>query len=333
MRWSVVLGVVGLALLACAQPEQVQVTDRLNQMIPLIEQGLPVLGIAHPPYAARRRRGGQGQAVGEAPGTPPPEPDISEAARELVAYQLGDYELNTYSPNSVDRYREFIRAIVAAGGSARTHPFVAKIPIMHTDPTGTTQRLIDQLNDGQVGVEMQEVETVEEVNQAIAAMRFTSQGGVRPEEGFERAAAYWEMTEAEYLEKADVWPINPNGELLISVIIESHEGVANAREISAMPGVAVVTVGSGTLGGVFTSTNAEGERVRDQEGFDAAVATVLAACKEFNKSCGYPANNPAQVEALMADGWDFLIMQRRNQDSFDAGVTGRRLSGRPIPGS
>ena len=333
MRWSVVLGVVGLALLACAEPEQVQVTDRLNQMIPLIKQGLPVLGIAHPPYAARRRRGGRGQAVGEAPGTPPPEPDISEAAQELVAYQLGDYELNTYSPNSVDRYREFIRAIVAAGGSARTHPFVAKIPIMHTDPTGTTQRLIDQLNDGQVVVEMQEVETVEEVNQAIAAMRFTSQGGVRPEEGFERAAAYWGMTEAEYLEKADVWPINPNGELLISVIIESHEGVANAREISAMPGVAVVTVGSGTLGGVFTSTNAEGERVRDQEGFDAAVATVLAACKEFNKSCGYPANNPAQVEALMADGWDFLIMQRRNQDSFDAVVTGRRLSGRPIPDS
>ena len=333
MRWSVVLGVVGLALLACAEPEQVQVTDRLNQMIPLIEQGLPVLGIAHPPYAARRRRGGRGQAVGEAPGTPPPEPDISEAARELVAYQLGDYELNTYSPNSVDRYREFIRAVVAAGGSARTHPFVAKIPIMHTDPTGTTQRLIDQLNDGQVVGEMQEVETVEEVNQAIAAMRFTSQGGVRPEEGFERAAAYWEMTEAEYLEKADVWPINPNGELLISVIIESHEGVANAREISAMPGVAVVTVGSGTLGGVFTSTNAEGERGRDQEGFDAAVATVLAACKEFNKSCGYPANNPAQVEALMADGWDFLIMQRRNQDSFDAVVTGRRLSGRPIPDS
>jgi hypothetical protein len=94
--------------------------------------------------------------------------------------------------------------------------------------------------------------------------------------------------------------------------------------------VAVVTVGAGTLGGVFTSTNARGERVRDQEGFDAAVATILAACKEFRKACGYPANNPAEVEALMADGWDFLIMQRRDQDAFDAVVTGRRLSGRPI---
>ena len=331
MRWTVVLGVIGLAFLACGAPEQVQSPDRLNQMIPLIEQGLPVLGIAHPPYTASRRGGGRGQGAGEVPPTMVPEPDLVEAAQELVAYQLGDYELNTYSPNSVDRYRAFMRAIVAAGGSARTHPFVAKIPIMHEDPIGTTQRLIDQLNDGQVAVEMQQVETVEEVNQAIAAMRFTSKGGVRPEEGFERAAAYWGITEAEYLEKADVWPLNANGELLISVIIESREGVANARAISAVPGVAVVTVGSGTLGGVFTSTNAAGERVRDQEGFDAAVATVLAACKEFNKSCGYPANNPAQVEALMADGWDFLIMQRRDQNAFDAVVTGHRLSGRPIP--
>jgi len=330
MRWSVVLCAIGLGLVGCAEPEQVEIPDRLNQMIPLIEQGLPVLGIAHPPYTPSRRGRGRGQGAGEAPPTVAPQPDLVEAAREMVAYQLGDYELNSYSPTSVDRYRAFVEAIVAAGGSARTHPFVSKIPIMHSDPTETTQHLIDQLNDGQVVVVMQQVETVEEVNQAIAAMRFTSKGGVRPEEGFERAAAYWGMTEAEYLDKADVWPLNPHGELLINVIIESREGVANARAISAVPGVAVVTVGSGTLGGVFTSRNAEDERVRDQEGFDAAVATILAACKEFNKSCGYPANNPAEVEALMEDGWDFLIMQRRNQDAFDAVLTARRLSGRAI---
>jgi 2-keto-3-deoxy-L-rhamnonate aldolase RhmA len=332
MRWSVVLGVFGLSLLACAEPEpeQVQVTDRLNQMIPLIEQGLPVLGIAHPPYAASRPRGGRGRGAGEAPPPMGPEPDLAESARELVAYQLGDYELNTYSPTSVDRYREFMRSIVAAGGSARTHPFQAKIPIIHGNLVEATQHLTDQLNDGQVGVAMQQVETVEEVIQGIAAMRFTSKGGVRPEEGFERAAAYWGMTEAEYLEKADVWPLNPNGELLVNVIIESKEGVANARAISAIPGVSIVTVGSGTLGGVFTSTNAEGERVRDQEGYDIAVAAILAACKEAGKSCGYPANNPDQIEALMADGWDYFIMQRRNQDAFDAVLTARRLSGRPV---
>ncbi len=327
MRSNVVVGIVGLALVACGVPEQAQSPDRLNQMIPLIEQGLPVLGIAHPPYAASQQ--GRGRGATEAPTSVGPPPDPDEAARELMAYQLGDYELNSYSPNSVDQYREFMRAIVAEGGSARTHPFVAKIPIMHSDRAEATRRLIDQLNEGQVVVAMQQVETVEEVDQAIAAMRFTSRGGIRPEEGFERAAAYWGMTESEYLEKADVWPLNPDGELLVNVIIESREGVANVRAISSAPGVAVVTVGSGTLGGVFTSTNAAGERVRDQEGFDAAVATILAACKEFNKSCGYPANDPAQIEALMADGWDYFVMQRRNQEAFDAVLTARRLSGRP----
>jgi hypothetical protein len=89
-------------------------------------------------------------------------------------------------------------------------------------------------------------------------------------------------------------------------------------------------VGAGTLGGVFSSTNAQGERVRDQVGFDAGVAAVLEACKEFKVACSHPANNPAEIEKLMAQGFTVFTMQRRNQDGFDAVETGRRLSGRPL---
>ena len=341
MRWSIVGTTIGLALSAAAAFGQAQPADRMNRMIPLIQQKLPILGVNNPAYAPRapgggRGRGGAGaaQAGATTPTTPPPAPVpivMADVARETVAYTLGDYVLNSFSPNTVEQYREYMKAIVAAGGSARTHPFVAKIPIMHDNVAATTQRLIDQLNEGQVAVEMQEVETVEEVNQAIAAMRFVSKGGTRPESGFERAAAYWGMTPAQYLQKADVWPLNPNGELLVSVIIESKAGIANARAIAAMPGVAVVTVGAGTLGGVFSTTDSTGRRVRDQAAFDAGVAAILAACKEFKKSCGYPANSPAEVEKLMKDGWDFLIMQRRDQAAFDAVVAGRKLSGRAVP--
>ena len=336
MRRSSVAIAISVALSADVAGGQGQPADRMNRMIPLIQQKLPVLGVNNPAYAPRVGGGGRGRG-GAAPGagtttTPPAAPApivMADVARETVAYTLGDYVLNSFSPNTVEQYREYMKAIVAAGGSARTHPFVAKIPIIHGNEATATQRLIDQLNEGQVGVEMQEVETVEEVNRAISAMRFVSKGGTRPESGFERAAAYWGMTPAQYLEKADVWPLNPKGELLLGVIIESKPGVANARAIAAMPGVAIVTLGAGTLGGVFSSTDSTGRRVRDQAGFDAAVATVLAACKEFKKSCGYPANNPAEVEKLMKDGWDFLIMQRRDQAAFDAVLTGRRLSGRP----
>jgi 4-hydroxy-2-oxoheptanedioate aldolase len=334
MRYSLVLATVGLAVSAEFASGQAPAADRMNRMIPLIEKGLPVLGINNPAYAAGRGGGGRGRggaAAGDAT-TPPPAPPpivMADVARETVAYTLGDFVLNSFSPNTVEPYREYMKAIVAAGGSARTHPFIAKIPIIHGNEASATQRLIEQLNEGQVGVEMQQVETVDEVNRAISAMRFVSKGGTRPESGFERAAAYWGMTPAQYLQKADVWPLNPNGELLLGVIIESKPGIANARAIAGMPGVAVVIAGAGTLGGVFSSPDSTGRRVRDQAGFDAGVAAILAACKEFRKSCGYPANNPAEVEKLMKDGWDFLIMQRRDQAAFDAVVTGRRLSGRP----
>ena len=333
MRYSVIVTAIGLAIApnvgAAQTSSEKQSADRMNRMIPLIEQKLPVLGINNPVYA-RGRGGGRGGRGGAAADTTPPPPIVmADVARETVGYTLGDFVLNSFSPNTVEQYREYMKAIVAAGGSAKTHPFAAKIPIMHGNETTTPQRIIDQLNEGQVGVEAQEVESVEEVNKIISAMRFTSKGGTRPESGFERAAAYWGMTPAQYLKKADVWPINPEGELLLGVIIESKPGIANARAIAAVPGVGVVIAGAGTLGGVFSSQDSTGRRVRDQAGFEAGVAAILAACKEYKKSCGYPANNPAEVEKLLKDGWAFLIMQRRDSAAFNAVLTGRRLSGRP----
>jgi 4-hydroxy-2-oxoheptanedioate aldolase len=337
MRWSIVGTAIGLAISADVAVGQTPPADRMNRMIPLIQQKLPVLGVNNPAYAPGGRGGGrgrgpEGQFDTAAATTPPPAPAADRNVRRrprncrLHPRRLCAQQLLAGHGRAISRIYEGDRCGGRVGTDA---PLVAKIPIMHGNVASTTQRLIDQLNEGQVAVEMQEVETVEEVNQAISAMRFVSKGGTRPESGFERAAAYWGMTPSQYLQKADVWPLNPNGELLISVIIESKPGIANARAIAAMPGVAVVTAGAGTLGGVFSSTDSTGRRVRDQAGFDAGVAAILAACKEFKKSCGYPANNPAEVEKLMKDGWDFLIMQRRDQAAFDAVLTGRRLSGRP----
>ncbi|MNC99797.1 hypothetical protein D3C83_182010 [compost metagenome] len=68
----------------------------------------------------------------------------------------------------------------------------------------------------------------------------------------------------------------------------------------------------------------------DQAGFDAAIVAVAAACKEFRKPCGYPANNPAQIEELMAKGFNVFTMQSRNQAGFDAIAAGRKIGGRPL---
>jgi 2-keto-3-deoxy-L-rhamnonate aldolase RhmA len=324
------LALLSLALLAAPAGIQAQAQGRLNPMIALYEQGLPVFGVAHVPFVAGGR--GRGAAAGADGQTAPApaQPDLAAAARELMAYKGADYEYNTWSSPNAARYADYMRAIIAAGGTARNHPFVAKIPIVKDDPEGARLRIYEQLNAGQMGLSMQRVESPEEVRQVVSAMRFKSKGGTRPDEGIELAAAYWGLTPAQYREKADVWPINPNGELVIRVIIESKEGLQNLRAIAAEPGVGGLTVGIGTLGGVFTTTNAAGERVRDQAAVDKAVLDILAACKEFKLPCGHPANNPAEMERLFGMGFNYFAMQSRNQAAFDAVVTGRKLSGRPL---
>jgi 2-keto-3-deoxy-L-rhamnonate aldolase RhmA len=153
----------------------------------------------------------------------------------------------------------------------------------------------------------------------IKAMRLTSAGGTRPETGLEKAAAYWGLSVDQYKRKADIWPLNRNGELVVSVIVESLVGLEKVREIAAEPGVAQVFAGYGTLGGVFRG---------DPEGREAAAAKILAACKEFKVPCGFPTNNPSEMEQRMKEGWSVFIMQRRDENAFAAVETGRTLSSR-----
>jgi 2-keto-3-deoxy-L-rhamnonate aldolase RhmA len=301
-------------------------------MISLHEKGLPVFGITHPAIVAGRGRGmTTGANPGAAPATPPPLPSLIEAARETMAYKFSDFAYDNYSTVNADRFMGYMASLIAAGGSMSMHPFLSKVPVIHDDSEAATARIVEQLNAGHAGVILQEVESADEVRTALAAMRFKSKGGTRPEEGTGLAAAYWGLTAAQYREKADPWPLNKNGELVLWAIVESKKGIENVREIAAVPGLTVLTVGAGTLGGVFSSTDASGKRVRDEAGFDAGVAAILAACKEFKLACSHPANNPAEIEALMARGFSVFTMQARNKDGFDAIAAGRRLSKRPLP--
>lgn len=286
-----------------------QGTAHLNPVITLQEKGLPVFGIAHPAIV-RRMRGGT-------PDTLPPIV-LSDVARETVGYRNADF---LFTSGTSDTFLRYIDEITKAGGSVRTHPFSAKIGIWHVDSARSRNAIIRQLNAGHVNASAEQVESAQEVRDVIKAMRFASAGGTRPDTGLAAAAAYWGLTVDQYKQKADVWPLNKRGELMLSVIIESKEGIAHAREIASEPGVGQVFVGYGTLGGVFRD---------DPAGREAAAATILAACKEAKVPCGFPTNNPAEMEQRMKEGWSVFIMQRRDEAGFGAVETGRTLSKRRL---
>ena len=321
--FSVVLFVVGIFCLV----GRAQTRQRLNPMIDLLEQKKPLFGVYWPGNPQGRRGG------------PPPADAVmkppAEWAKEALAYRNADFLFNGSMEGGVDRaiggVTDFVKATADAGALVKTpfprfpHPLMVKAPKIAPDLARGAADVSRELNLGVSGIMFVETESADEVKAGIAAMRFKSKGGTRPDD-VAMAPAYWGMTEAQYKQKADLWPLNPDGELVNWTIVESKEGLAHVREIAQVEGIGVLWPGAGTLRGVFSTTNAAGERVLDQAGWENAIQTVLAACKEFHVPCGFPAT-PADIEMRMKQGFSVFVMNWGDA-GFKAVDLGRAASGR-----
>ena len=72
--------------------------------------------------------------------------------------------------------------------------------------------------------------------------------GLRGSGGQDFASKIWQITAEEYLSKADPWPLNPKGELILGLKIEDRHCVANADDIAKVPGIAFAEWGPGDMG-------------------------------------------------------------------------------------
>ena len=81
-------------------------------------------------------------------------------------------------------------------------------------------------------------ESPEAVAALVEAVRFSFRGGRRGAGGQISAARIWGISPDEYLERADPWPLNPDGELLIGLKIENRRALERAEETARVPGVA-----------------------------------------------------------------------------------------------
>lgn len=323
-----ILALVGLALLSGSVIAQGPARPRLNPVIELLQQKKPVFGL-YAPSNRRPRPGGPAGAATPTPDAPAKSP--IELAREAVAYTSSDFVFDGTMEGGLDRalpaFTEFVKAMQQAGALKKspalrlTHPLIVKTPEVNV-PTIAAD-IGTQLNLGVSGLMLPTVESAEQVQKGLAAMRFKSKGGTRPD-AVGTAPAYWGMSEQEYKQKADVWPLNPDGELINWTIVESKEGLARVREIAAVKGIGVLFPGAGTLRGIFSTTNAKGERVLDEAAWEAAIQQVLSACKEFKVPCGYPAS-ANDIELRMKQGFSVFVMNWGDA-GFKAIEAGRRAA-------
>src|SRR6195952_4073037 len=113
------------------------------------------------------------------------------------------------------------------------------------------------------------------------------------------AAPVWGVSGDEYMDCCDPWPLNPRGELLLGVKLESPEGIANADAICAVPGLGFAEMGPGDLSLSLGSV----KLLRDPYPpvMQAARDKVFAACRRngiaFLEGC-----NPENIAARLDEG-------------------------------
>jgi 4-hydroxy-2-oxoheptanedioate aldolase len=136
------------------------------------------------------------------------------------------------------------------------------------------------------------------------------------------AASIWGLSGEEYLMRCDPWPVNPEGELLLGVKLESPEGIANADEILAVPGLGFAELGPGDLSlslGYTRMPNPYPPEMRE------ARDKVLAACKK-NRVAFLEGATPENIAAKIDEGVRVISGHRE-----DTAKVGRAHSKRAMP--
>ncbi len=266
----------------------------------------------------------------------PPPKTPAQLALDALANTTADYIFDGTMEVDFERgyapFTDFMKGMVDGGTLKQSpmkvlhQPLFVKMHEIAPDPALAVKNISRQLNLGVTGIVLVDVKSADEVKTGLAAMRFKSKGGTRPD-AVGGAPAFWGMSEKEYRQKADVWPLDPRGELVNFTIVETKAGLARVREIAAVKGIGVLFPGAGTLRGVFTSTDANGQRVFDEKGWEAAIQQVLAACKEFDIACGYPAT-ATDVEMRMKQGFSVFVIGW-GEPGFKTVAIGRKVAGRP----
>jgi 4-hydroxy-2-oxoheptanedioate aldolase len=114
------------------------------------------------------------------------------------------------------------------------------------------------------------------------------------------AVWWWGISEADYERRADLWPLNPDGDLLGIMMIETAEGLKNADAIASVLGVGAIFVGAGADLSQYLGVDRNSPEL--EQGFQ----TILKACQAHNVACGITATNARDIAKRLEDGWKMI---------------------------
>ncbi|MCK0206446.1 aldolase/citrate lyase family protein [Starkeya koreensis] len=236
---------------------------------------------------------------------------VSQGQFDAVVFEM---EHNPFDVTNLRHCLQYLldRKQIAEAGTvaAGVTPFV-RLPVNGAE---RSQWLAKQVLDmGAYGVIWPHIRTVEEAKAAVAACRYArprSAPNYEPEgrrgDGPGIAARYWGLTQAQYYSKADVWPIDPAGEILVGMMCESVEAIENLPAIlSEVPGIGIVIIGEGDL-----SQNLGFPRQYTHPAVKAAMDEIVAICQAHGRVCGHPHVDKGNLRETIEAGYRWIMPLR-----------------------
>jgi len=308
---------LAVALITAAAPADAPKPKRINRAIELLEQGQPI-------YYTGSHSGTSGtfeQGVKDA-----------QTYADYISYDM------EHAPFDVKGLADYMRGLLEGGPTKsghRTPAVIVNVPVTGIDEASVRANawmFAQVLATGVHGVLLCHADSPAAVRAFIEAVRFPlhkqgqDQGikeGRRGVHGVPTAAQIWGIPADNYLDKADVWPLNPNGEILLGVKLEDKYALANAEEIMKIPGIAFAEWGPGDMA-LSLGVRASGRAAVQDPAMQKARARVLAACK---------ANKKFFLNTFGAD--DVIDMIKEGvmigPASKEAAETGRKFTRREMP--
>ena len=198
-------------------------------------------------------------------------------------------------------------AVLKKGNAQVKVALFARFPPYGRDLESNDWIIKQALDMGLMGIIFNGVDNKEQMTRLVQFMRYPqSRKSEYPQppglRGFSpgNAVFAWGISQAEYERRADLWPLNPQGDLLAIPMIETAEGLKNVNEIASVPGVSAIFVGAG--GDLHQYLGVPQNSADVEEAFQ----TILAACKAHNVPCGITANTKADVDKRLKEGWKMI---------------------------
>ncbi|MGD9904040.1 MAG: aldolase/citrate lyase family protein [Vicinamibacterales bacterium] len=238
--------------------------------------------------------------------TPGKSPDDAVAAARNPLPDFWFYDME-HTPFDMETFRTWLQftldpTALRRPGPPRITPVLVRIPANGREMNQWMAKQI--LDTGGLGVVTPHIETAAQARNVVRATRYRQAEGAadfEPEgqrgSGAGNAVRFLGAPFADYMRKADVWPLDPDGEIFNLLLIENGEGVRNIAEIVRVPGVSAVAAAPGDLGAYHSGDRARVER---------DIQTIVDACTAVKMICGITAG-AGDVERRIQQGFTLLI--------------------------